>query len=55
MRPELLTVTQIHVNYGAVRALEDVSLRVEEGEVVAVIGSNGAGKKIGRASCRERV
>ena len=44
MRSELLTVTQIHVNYGAVRALEDVSLRVNEGEVVAVIGSNGAGK-----------
>jgi branched-chain amino acid transport system ATP-binding protein len=30
--------------YGRVRALRNVSLRVEEGEIVAVIGSNGAGK-----------
>jgi len=44
MRPDLLTVNQLHVSYGAVRALEDVSLTVGEGEVVAVIGSNGAGK-----------
>jgi len=44
MKLDLLTVDQIHVSYGAVRALEDVSLNVDHGEVVAVIGSNGAGK-----------
>ncbi len=41
---ELLAVDGVRVSYGAVQALEDVSLRVDQGEVVAVIGSNGAGK-----------
>ncbi|MGH7263728.1 MAG: ABC transporter ATP-binding protein [Candidatus Rokuibacteriota bacterium] len=44
MRGELLAVHEIHVSYGAVKALEALSLRVDSGEVVAVIGSNGAGK-----------
>ena len=44
MTTELLSVREIHVEYGAVRALEGVSIHVAEGEVVSVIGSNGAGK-----------
>ncbi|HWC86269.1 MAG TPA: ABC transporter ATP-binding protein [Solirubrobacteraceae bacterium] len=40
----LLDVCDIHVHYGAIEALKGVSLTVEEGEVVTLIGSNGAGK-----------
>ncbi len=40
----MLEVQGIEVCYGALRALEAVSLRVDKGEVVAIIGANGAGK-----------
>jgi branched-chain amino acid transport system ATP-binding protein len=40
----LLEVEDIHTFYGAIEALKGVSLTVEEGEVVTLIGSNGAGK-----------
>jgi branched-chain amino acid transport system ATP-binding protein len=40
----LLEVSEIHTHYGSIEALKGVSLTVEEGEVVTLIGSNGAGK-----------
>jgi branched-chain amino acid transport system ATP-binding protein len=40
----LLEVDEIHTHYGAIEALKGVSLTVQEGEVVTLIGSNGAGK-----------
>jgi branched-chain amino acid transport system ATP-binding protein len=39
-----LVVEQLAVNYGAVEAVTDVSLEVAAGEIVALIGANGAGK-----------
>jgi branched-chain amino acid transport system ATP-binding protein len=40
----LLEVTDLHTFYGNIQALKGISLTVEEGEVVTLIGSNGAGK-----------
>jgi branched-chain amino acid transport system ATP-binding protein len=40
----LLEVEDIHTYYGNIEALKGVSLNVEEGEIVTLIGSNGAGK-----------
>ena len=40
----LLEVSDIHTHYGAIEALKGISLTVDAGEVVTLIGSNGAGK-----------
>ncbi len=40
----MLTLENIDVYYGAIHALRGVSLTVEQGEVVTLIGANGAGK-----------
>ena len=40
----LLKVDGIHVSYGSFKALHGISLEVEEGQIVALLGSNGAGK-----------
>ncbi|MHB0979915.1 MAG: ABC transporter ATP-binding protein [Thermoleophilia bacterium] len=40
----MLEVKELSVAYGDVRALWDVSLEVEEGSIVALVGANGAGK-----------
>jgi branched-chain amino acid transport system ATP-binding protein len=40
----LLEVADIHTYYGNIEALKGISLEVEEGEIVTLIGSNGAGK-----------
>ena len=40
----MLKLEKINSGYGAIQALHDVSLEVQEGEIVTLIGSNGAGK-----------
>ncbi len=40
----LLEIEDLHTFYGNIEALKGVSLKVEEGEIVTLIGSNGAGK-----------
>jgi branched-chain amino acid transport system ATP-binding protein len=40
----LLELKDVHTYYGAIHALRGVSFEVEEGEIVTLIGSNGAGK-----------
>jgi branched-chain amino acid transport system ATP-binding protein len=41
---KLLELTNVHSYYGHIHALKGISLYVEEGEIVTLIGSNGAGK-----------
>ncbi|AEC02309.1 ABC transporter ATP-binding protein [Parasphaerochaeta coccoides] len=41
---ELLSIDGITVSYGSITALRDVSMHVNEGEIVSLIGANGAGK-----------
>ena len=43
-RGVILSVSDIHTYYGAIHALKGVTLEVREGEVVTLIGANGAGK-----------
>src|SRR5579871_2733514 len=40
----MLEISDLQVYYGAIRALDGIDLAVQEGEIVAMIGANGAGK-----------
>ena len=40
----MLEVENVHAYYGKIHVLKDISLTVEEGEIVTLIGANGAGK-----------
>lgn len=40
----ILSLKDVHVNYGNIKAVKGISLEINEGEIVTLIGSNGAGK-----------
>ena len=40
----MLKVSNLNVSYGSVHAIHNVSIEVNEGEIVSLIGANGAGK-----------
>ena len=40
----MLQVTDLKVNYGMIQAIKGISFTVEDGEIVTLIGANGAGK-----------
>ena len=40
----ILKVTDLNVYYGVIHALKNVNIEVKEGQIVSLIGSNGAGK-----------
>lgn len=40
----LLSVDNLHAGYGPIEVLKGITLRVEQGEIVTIIGANGAGK-----------
>lgn len=44
MSEPLLTLDDVHAGYGETRVLTDLSLSVDEGEIVSLVGRNGAGK-----------
>jgi len=41
---KILDVNKLHVSHGAIKAVKDLSLEVYNGEIVTIIGANGAGK-----------
>jgi branched-chain amino acid transport system ATP-binding protein len=43
-KPPILTVSDMHTYYGSIAAVKGISIEVFEGEIVSLIGSNGAGK-----------
>ena len=47
----MLEIRDLNVYYGGIHALKGISLEVEEGQIVSMIGSNGAGKSSMMNAC----
>ena len=43
---EILSVKDLEVSYGAIKAIRGISFHVDQGEIVTLIGANGAGKTL---------
>ena len=43
---EMLSVKDLEVSYGAIRAVKGIAFHVNKGEIVTLIGANGAGKTL---------
>ena len=41
---EILKLSNVKLNYGPIAAIKGIDLSVEEGQIVAILGANGAGK-----------
>ena len=48
----MLTLENVDAGYGPTTILHDVSLNVQQGEIVTIVGANGAGKRPPRRTCR---
>lgn len=40
----ILEIKNLHVHYGAIKAVQDISMSIKKGSIVTLIGANGAGK-----------
>ena len=54
-QPLLLNLRDLACGYGEQRIVQNLNLHLNAGDIGCLLGSSGCGKKIGRASCRERV
>jgi branched-chain amino acid transport system ATP-binding protein len=41
---KMLEILDLHVHYGGIHAIKGISMKVEEGQIISLIGANGAGK-----------
>ena len=46
----MLSVSNLRVSYGPIEVIHGISLEVKQGECVALIGANGAGKSVSRVA-----
>ena len=40
----MLTINNLHVSYGGIKAIRGINLKIEDNKIVTLIGANGAGK-----------
>jgi ABC-type branched-subunit amino acid transport system ATPase component len=50
MENAMLTFDNVSAHYGKIQALHNVSLHIKQGEIVTLIGANGAGKTLARCA-----